>query len=82
MMGRMKILWRLFGFEWWGGLRPAEMTTPNGWRFVPLLWGLWIRRPARRANSEEYEFLEVPGPPATDDELRRIYFFVNNGAVE
>ena len=47
-MGRMKTFGLLFGFEWWGRLRPAEMTTPDGQRLVPLFLGLWIRWPLRQ----------------------------------
>ncbi len=43
-MGHMKTWW-IFGFEWWGGLRPAEMTTGKGKRYIPLLLGLWLRCP-------------------------------------
>jgi len=35
-----------FGFEWWGSLRPAEMTTPQGVRYVPVLFGVWLRKVA------------------------------------
>jgi hypothetical protein len=42
-MGHMRTFW-IFGFEWWGCMRPAQMTTADGRRFVPLFWGLWIRR--------------------------------------
>ena len=42
-MGHMKIWW-IFGFERWGGLRPAEMTTRDGARYVPLCCGLWFHR--------------------------------------
>jgi hypothetical protein len=47
-MGNMKFFW-LFGFEWWGGLRPAEMTTAKGVTYVPLFWGLWVKRLTKRA---------------------------------
>jgi len=43
-MGHMKAWW-ILGFEWWGKLRPAEMITAGGRRFVPLFWGLWLRQP-------------------------------------
>ena len=36
--------WWFFAFQWWGGLRPAEMTTPDGRRYVPLALGVWVRR--------------------------------------
>jgi hypothetical protein len=47
-MGNMKFFW-LFGFEWWGSLRPAEMTTAKGVTYAPLFLGLWVKRPTRRA---------------------------------
>jgi hypothetical protein len=42
-MGNMKTWW-IFGFERWGDLRPAEMTTAKGVRYIPLFRGLWLRR--------------------------------------
>lgn len=45
-MGHMRTWW-IFGFERWGGLRPAAMRKANGKKFVPLFWGLWVRT---RAN--------------------------------
>jgi len=42
-MDNMKRFW-IFGFERWGRLRPAEMTTADGVRLVPLALGVWIRR--------------------------------------
>lgn len=47
-MGNMKFF-GVFGFEWWGGLRPAEMTTAKGVTYIPLFWGLWVKRPTKRA---------------------------------
>jgi hypothetical protein len=41
-MGNMKTWW-IFGFEPWGGLRPAKMWTAGGRCFRPVMWGLWIR---------------------------------------
>jgi hypothetical protein len=41
-MGNMKTWW-IFGFEYWGSLRPAEMTTAKGVRYIPLFLGLWLR---------------------------------------
>ena len=41
-MGHMKTWW-IFGFERWGGLRPAEMTTATGTRYIPFILGLWIK---------------------------------------
>ncbi len=49
-MGHMKTWW-LFGFEWWGGLRPAEMTTKKGMRYVPLFWGLWLRQVKKKEKK-------------------------------
>ena len=34
----------VFGFERWGGLRPAKGWI-NGRCFIPLAFGLWIRWP-------------------------------------
>ena len=45
-MGNMKTFW-IFGFERWGGLKPAEMQTVNGDRFIPVIFGLWIRKNKR-----------------------------------
>ncbi len=42
-MGHMNTWW-IFGFEWWGGLKPTEMTTGKGVRYFPLFLGLWIKR--------------------------------------
>ena len=42
----MKFFW-IFGFEWWGDLRPAEMRTSKGDRYVPLFFGIWLRRPTK-----------------------------------
>lgn len=39
-MGHMRTWW-IFGFERWGGLRPAMMMTKDGVKFVPLFLGLW-----------------------------------------
>ena len=50
-MGNMKFWW-IFGFEWWGGLMPAEMTTAKGVRYVPLALGLWLKRPTQRAADD------------------------------
>jgi hypothetical protein len=52
-MGNMKFWW-IFGFEWWGGLMPAEMTTAKGVRYVPLILGLWLKRPTKRAADVAY----------------------------
>jgi len=41
-MGNMKTFW-LFGFERWGGLRPAQMWTKGGRCFVPMCFGFWRR---------------------------------------
>jgi hypothetical protein len=41
-MGHMRTWW-IFGFEWWGCMRPAQMTT-KGTRYTPLFLGLWLRR--------------------------------------
>lgn len=41
-MGHMKTWW-IFGFEWWGDLRPAEMSTSDGRVFQPWILGLWIQ---------------------------------------
>ena len=43
VMGNMKML-LVFGFERWGGLRPAKGWI-NGRCFIPLAFGLWIRWP-------------------------------------
>lgn len=51
-MGHMKTWW-LFGYEWWGKLRPAEMITQKGVRYVPLLWGLWLRRSRQSRQSRQ-----------------------------
>lgn len=42
-MGNMK-RWFIFGFEWWGGLRPSEMTTADGKKLIPLILGIWIQK--------------------------------------
>ena len=42
-MGNMKTWW-IFGFEWWGAMRPAQMVTGEGARYTPLFLGLWLRR--------------------------------------
>jgi hypothetical protein len=42
-MGNFKSWW-IFGFERWGGLRPASVTTKKGVVFIPLFWGLWLRK--------------------------------------
>lgn len=49
-MGNMKFWW-IFGFEWWGSLRPAEMKTARGDCYIPLFLGIWLRRPTRRATD-------------------------------
>jgi hypothetical protein len=41
-MGHMKTWW-VFGFEWWGTMKPAGMTTAEGITYIPLFCGLWIR---------------------------------------
>ena len=41
-MGFMKTWW-IFGFERCGKLRPAEMETADGIRYVPLCYGLWLQ---------------------------------------
>jgi hypothetical protein len=43
-MGHMRtFLGGRLGFEWWGAMRPAEMTTAAGVRYIPILLGLWRR---------------------------------------
>ncbi len=39
-MGNMKTWW-IFGYEPWGNLRPASMTTKDGRKYIPLFWGIW-----------------------------------------
>ncbi len=48
-MGHMKTWW-VFGFERWGGLRPTEMITKKGVRYVPLFWGLWLRQVKKKGG--------------------------------
>lgn len=43
-MGNMKTFF-VFGFERWGGLRPAKAWNKNGRCFVPVFLGVWIRWP-------------------------------------
>lgn len=45
-MGNLKTVW-LIGFEWWGGLKPAMAWDKKGRCFTPLVFGIWIRRPAK-----------------------------------
>jgi hypothetical protein len=40
-MGRMKTWW-IFGFEWWGNVKPFQMTK-NNIVYKPLFLGLWFR---------------------------------------
>jgi hypothetical protein len=41
-MGNMKTWW-IFGYEPWGNLRPANMTTKDGRKYIPLFCGIWIK---------------------------------------
>lgn len=41
-MGNLKIFW-IFGYERWGGLRPAYCTLENGDKFKPWKFGIWIK---------------------------------------
>jgi hypothetical protein len=41
-MGNMKT-WLIFGFRWWGGLRPSKKWKVTGECYKPLVFGLWIR---------------------------------------
>lgn len=58
-MGNFKSFW-IFGFERWGGLRPAYMSKNVGndgkaW-FKPLCFGLWIRCKKNRVKDYQKEF--------------------------
>lgn len=47
-MGKYKMLtWWIFGFQWWGAMRPACMWTKAGKYYEPLEFGLWIRVPSQ-----------------------------------
>jgi len=50
MMGNFKTFW-IFGFEWWGGLRPEKMWDRRGRCFRPLFGGIWIRVKERGGNT-------------------------------
>jgi hypothetical protein len=41
-MGNMKT-WFIFGFEKWGGLKPAYCIDNKGNKLKPLFWGIWIK---------------------------------------
>lgn len=41
-MGKMKI-WFIFGFEKWGGLKPAYACIDDNKYMKPLFFGLWIK---------------------------------------
>lgn len=43
-MGHMKY-WSIFGFEWWGAMRPASMKRKDGIVYRPLFLGVWIKKP-------------------------------------
>lgn len=51
-MGNIRTWW-VFGFEWWGSLRPAEMITTDDRRYIPLFWGLWLR--AQQNDDMKYQ---------------------------
>ena len=42
-MGHMRTWW-IFGYEWWYGLKPMNMRTKEGIKYIPLFLGIWIRQ--------------------------------------
>lgn len=38
--------WSIFGFQWWGAMRPAYMWTKDGKCYMPIEFGLWVRVPS------------------------------------
>ena len=51
-MGHMLFWWK-FGFEWWGTMRPAQMTTPNGKIYKPLFLGIWKETKELGVNNDK-----------------------------
>lgn len=49
-MGHMKY-WFIFGFEWWGAIRPASMKRKDGAVYKPLFLGLWIKNFNERSKK-------------------------------
>ena len=41
-MGHMKYWW-IFGFEWWGAMRPDTMQRKNGDVYKSLFLGIWVK---------------------------------------
>lgn len=41
---RFKFLWFEFGFEWWGDLRPENVTLVDGTVFKPVGLGFWRKQ--------------------------------------
>lgn len=33
--------WWIFGFQWWGNMRPAAMVTKEGKMYIPWFLGIW-----------------------------------------
>ena len=42
-MGNLKTWW-ILGFERWGSLKPAEMMSGDGVKYMPLFAGIWLRK--------------------------------------
>ena len=56
---RMRKL-KLFRFESWN-IRAAWMRTPDGMYFTPLFWGIWIRIPMPKNETNEHTMTEYKG---------------------